>query len=277
MKKYRTRSLIFITFFLLFEPISAQTVHSPPISAVAQEGENWEFTLGQRMGLEIFSSGTAYNEAKSFAEVLEANDFSVLPEWPGTESELAGYFANARDERIYKDENGFMRRSTWLYPEDGCHTRAAHIARSFESIPMPRPGKVFAFGIPLGPPLGLYSRFSRDPQKKTWWLFHVAAAYRVGQDVIVLDPAVDANQPLKIGTWLSKMARNPERAKVSICDTYSYDPASLCRGGTPDRERNSLDHQKSYFSMEWVRVLRLGLEPKEILGPHPPWAQNNLF
>lgn len=230
-------------------------------------GETYEEGMNRVFGIRPFDSSSAEGSMQEFGAI---SDVSTLPEWPGTIPELALYFAYSRDERVYNDGNGFLRRSTWLYPEDGCFARAEHVARSFASTPMPRPGKLFAFGRDYGQPIGIYSRFSRNPERKTWWLFHVAPAYRKGKDVIVLDPSIDPVRPLKIRNWLAAMARDPQRVKVSLCDTNAYTPMSRCIGGQ-SRQEQSIRDQLSYLTLEWNRVLGLDLKPEKLLGSEPPW------
>lgn len=57
-------------------------------------------------------------------------------------------FRSLRDARwlTMPGMRDFKRRSSWLYPDDGCFARAALGGQKLESWDYPRPKKLFIFG-----------------------------------------------------------------------------------------------------------------------------------
>ena len=238
---------------------------SPPrshVSAVRAEDESWKQAALKHLGTTLFAPRSAMGSAKPFPQL---NDVSALPEWTADTNALLAQFENARDVRPYGSRT-FPRRSTWLYPNDGCYARASHVSRTIGAAGVPRPGKVFAFGnLTLRTP---YSRTGRV----SWW-FHVAAAYRQGTSVVVLDPAVEARHPLALAEWIARISRSPQAVRVSLCDPSSYFPRDICIGGSSRQERSAIAHQMGFLNPEWNRVVSLRLDPRKVLGEEPPWAQ----
>src|SRR5262249_45591815 len=134
----------------------------------------------------------------------------------------------------------FLRRALWLFPYNGCFTRAAHVAQSFERQGVQRPGKVYAFGD-----LGMKTPY--DPSGSVSWSYHVAAAFRVDNEAVILDPAIKFDALLSLKEWLKAISSNVSDVKIAICDTFSYSPIDDCVGGDRDQERSLVTHTVSYL------------------------------
>lgn len=262
-----------ILFQILFSLFLSQSLWAFE-SAVRQPGEDWEQALTKSIQASeapqslLFDSGRS---AMSEAEYYRPNfDVRSLPEWNGSTSDLQVAFEKVRDERSYTENNrpNFLRRSSWLYPDDGCYTRAAHAVKSFERLGRPQPGKVFAFGR-----LRVKTNFAGNGSNTVWWSYHVAAGYRIGHRAIVIDPAVDPHQPLFLEDWLSRITKDVSRVRVALCESNTYSPTRLCRGARPVSDKHFLNHQKGFLAKEWTRVRNLKMNPERILGSEPPWAR----
>jgi hypothetical protein len=263
----RPAILILLAILTLQSPFANAGAEEHIPSPARGENEDWRQAAFRNLGAQVAltepgSSRSAYNAGQPY---LGLTDVSDLPEWPGTASELAANFAIARDERVYGTKK-FPRRATWLYPDDGCYARASHIARSFASASLPRPGRVFLHGD-----ITLYTPYT--PSGRMSWWYHVASAYRKGSSVIVLDPSVDATKPLTLAEWVNRLTRDLPSASVSLCDSYAYFPGHRCIGGSPSQERSAVAHLVSFLNQEWQRAIDLRLDPNRVLGSHPPWAK----
>jgi hypothetical protein len=213
------------------------------------------------------NSATDNSTALRMAELYRPDlDISTLPEWSGSWNELIIEFERMRDERIYFDNKrpSFLRRSTWLYAEDGCYARAAHAVRSFSLRSFEPPGRIFAFGR-------LHFATPYQPGGFADWWYHVAAAYRINNEAFVLDPSVEPRVPIPIELWLRSFIKKPTRAKVSICDSKAFAPRYVCRGGVPYSEQQAIESQRRLLPLEWRRLKRMGFDPELLLGEDPPW------
>jgi len=263
------RTLLFLLpfFFLsLSQPLWAYE------SAVRLPDEDWQTALEREIQkaspkkkLFFESTETALNRAEYYTPNF---DVRSLPEWGGTAVELQTAFEKVRDERIYPDSNrpGFSRRSTWLFPDDGCYVRAAHASRMYQQLGRPAPGRVFAFGR-------LRAKTNFASSGTVWWSYHTAAAYRIGNQALVTDPAVDPHQPLFLEQWLARIAKDVNQVRIAVCDTNAYSPSRVCFGGKPISEKRFLNHQKAFFDDEWSRVRSVNMNPERLLGNEPPWTR----
>lgn len=252
-------------------PDSSERVTEPIVSAQRRVDESWEEALDRAIeragGGEFGRVGPSPKSARSLSVGYGLEmDVSHLPQWPGSAEAFVSAFRKMRDERLYMHESRpqFLRRTTWLYPIDGCFVRAAHAAQSMARQKWPRPGKIFAFGR-------LRAKTEFAFRGYAYWSYHVAPAYRVGERAFVLDVTIEPLRPLELHEWIARMARDPNQVRISICDTWAYMPSQKCRGASPSQERSSGRHQKHYLSKEWAHVRRLGRVPERVLGLEPPW------
>lgn len=274
---YRT---IFIWFAVLLIPLefTAPARASDPsdtgseaVSAIRGEDEPWEDALSREISrlnestqADLAPKQTPVKMAKPYSSGI---DISALPEWTESMDALQAAFETARDQRIYTEKRrpNFKRRSTWLYPDDGCYARAAHVANALEKLNQTPPGKIFAFGH-----LKLKTPFHRNGHVH-WW-YHAVAAYRIGRSVLVLDPSVNPSGPLELYRWLDQISNKPAATGVSACDRHAYNPlTSLCIGGSASQDGAAIRHQTRFLSLEWNRLVSLRMNPKKLLGAHPPW------
>lgn len=207
-------------------------------------------------------AATASKSAVNAAIPVADLDRSLVPSWPETEN-FESYFQNIRDERFITLDADFPRRSTWLYPDDGCYARAALSSARTTAQHLPAPGRIFVFG-------NLNVQTVNSEYGSVSWWYHVVIGYRIGEEVFVVDPAIDPKQPLKLEEWLSHMG-NPERMKVAFCSEGAYEPYSKCQGGTALGYESALRAQSPFLDLEWSRLETLGRNPADELGDNPPW------
>lgn len=191
---------------------------------------------------------------------------ATLPKATGwKESELQARFKKIRDARflVQKKQANFPRRSSWLYPDDGCFARAAMANRNVFRWFHPIPNKVFAFG-------NLRVKTKNSPRGSVSWWYHVAPIVEVRGEKFVLDPAIDPDHPLRLEEWLARMG-NPQKIKVSICGSGTYSPGDNCQKETDGVEARAQRAQEKYLTLEWNRLVKLGRSTENELGDLPPW------
>lgn len=179
-------------------------------------------------------------------------------------AQLREIFEFVRDTRFMKQFNGSLdRRLTWLYPDDGCYARAA--VASFNLPGYPVPTKAFIFGD-----LQVQSENSLSGLVE-WW-YHVAVAYRVGDTIFVIDPALNPYQALSLSDWGLLMVEDIRMARFSLCNQATYDPSADCSGLNGAPKEIAYKEQTSFLPMEWNRIQDLGRIPELELGDQPPWV-----
>lgn len=162
----------------------------------------------------------------------------------------------------------FARRSSWMYPDDGCFARAALAVRNLSQHNYPAPKKVFAFG-------DLEVMTSNSQSGSVSWWYHVAPLVQIGTQKYVLDPAIHPAGPLKLEEWLAKMNTNPASIEVAICESGTYTPGDDCTKLSDGKEEGALSDQTYYLEAEWERIQSLGRDPERELGEFPPWLDQN--
>lgn len=178
-------------------------------------------------------------------------------------------FEHIRDTRFLflPGEPGFARRVSWLYPQDGCWTRAAvarHMAR-MQGYGELR--KLFIFG-------SLNVKTSNAPGGSVSWWYHVVAVFKDERGKVrVVDPAIDPRGPMLLVDWVKTMVRDPHSATYSLCSSATFHPGDFCDQANDRSDASGESDQETYLDYEWDNLLRLGREPKEELGDLPPWHQ----
>lgn len=217
-----------------------------------------------RDGVEEDVAATPVGTAAPFEQI----DFSKAPLWPSDMASLQAAFERARDHRFMQspDRQNFLRRPSWLYPDDGCFARAALFVQDLSSRSEPRPGKFFAFG-------NLTVKTPNSPTGSVSWWYHVVPIFRTNQGVWVMDPAIEPKHPMSAKDWFAAMSPQPSTIKGAVCDSYSYGPYSACQIQDPRNPSDSgaLNDQKTYLSAEWKRLEALKRDPVKELGDLPPW------
>jgi len=261
-------------------------------SAVRAENEAWEdaelaseaaWKMLDEESLNELSAeaGATPKNARDSREAasLQLAALANVPVWSSNET-ITEAFARVRDTAFISwnlsDGTFFPRRSTWLYPDDGCFARAELMAFNLEDWGYPGVVKIFVFGN-----LEVTSQnAAKKPDGTTgsvrWW-YHVAPILKSGENkYIVLDPSIDPQKPLPLSSWLNSMGWNNGSGTtilMSICPSHTYVPYDDCdfaiiSTGNYDA---TLERQKYYLPKEWNRLVNLGRDPLSELGRYPWW------
>lgn len=246
--------LIFV--FILFFHIS---VLAQAPSAVRSSGELWQSKIDPSRGAYPYLGNTSVLAAAApFSEL----DTTLIPRWADSQA-LQQSFEYIRDIQFIQDFSYDIewRRSTWLFPDDGCYARAALAAEHLQQSSLSS-AKIFVFGNLKAETVNSHDGFVE------WW-FHVAPIVFVGSELYVLDPALNPKSPLLVREWLEKMG-DINNMNVSICTATAYEPYSACKV-LSDASLPAKEDQKEFLDDEWERLLSLGRNPLDELGHQPPW------
>lgn len=233
-------------------------------SAERKSSETYEDILYQRdrVNPALRTTGSAHSNAV-FLEQL--NDSSLV-HWKKEEIDSA--FLKIRDERFVKDPAKplFPRRSTWLYPQDGCWARAALSAKRTTDWGLKRPNKIFVFG-------DLKVKTQNTPSGVAEWWYHTAVVVKDEENnLIVLDPALEPLAPTPLVPWLEKMG-NPSKLRIALCHTLTYGPMDSCETPAASIENDALKDQIYYLPKEWDNLVEMKRDPWKELANDPPWDQ----
>lgn len=211
-----------------------------------------------------FVSRQGQETAMGAAKPLTELDPTSLPDFGQNKSSVSAAFERIRDMRFLEDpeRQGFMRRSSWMYPDDGCFARAALMVKNLPQR-HPRPGKVFIFG-------NLTVKTPNSPEGEVSWWYHVVPGFRMGKDVVVLDPAIDPYKPLFLQEWVATMTNDPSSVTLSFCEPDTYVPSSSCRTPT-SQEKEARSTQVGYLRDERERLQNMNRDADRELGDFPPW------
>jgi len=240
-----------------------------PPSAVRAPGEDYRDKIIQHSyeSFPVFGytgdpdhtgGATAVETAKELSKI----NLNTVEVWPA-DKDFKAHFASIRDERLSILDPSFPRRSTWLYPDDGCFARAELSSVRTQAMRLPAPSKIFVFG-------NLNVATANSPEGSVSWWYHVVIGYRVQNVVYVVDPAIDPSGPLKLEVWLDKMG-DRNQMKVAFCSAGAFEPYSQCRGAESMTLEEAADSQSNFLSVEWHRLTQLGRDPNKELGDSPPW------
>lgn len=188
-----------------------------------------------------------------------------VTEWESVEV-MNERFKRIRDLRFLRerDRPDFLRRISWLYPDDGCYARSQLSNLNFADWEIPVPDKVFAFG-------DLAVDTPNSPHGSVSWWYHVAPIVQVQGVKYVLDPAIEPTRPLTLDEWLERQNSEPGEVKVSICRSGTYSPYSVCSRRIMETQTSALRDQIRLLGYEWERLEELGRDPERELGHEPPW------
>ncbi len=253
----------------LFLVVFASITHAQEIigrSAYRTPGTSY---LGYKTTAAVFSiDGLDAPDRITPMQAAKSGKLTVLPKATEWENEVVmnDRFNQFRDLRFMTvpTRPDFMRRSSWMYPDDGCFARAALAVRNLVQMAVSAPKKVFAFGD-----LRVKSANAMGGEV-TWW-YHVAPLVEIAGQKYVLDPAINPAGPLKLEDWLAKMNEDPSSIEVSVCESGAYTPGDDCAKSTDGIESGAQSDQVWYLEQEWQRLKDLNRNPEEELGEHPPW------
>jgi hypothetical protein len=144
-----------------------------------------------------------FTSALNVANAYENTDLSRVPVWQDKQT-LDNLFYRLRDERFINPQSSFPRRSTWLYPDDGCYARAGLMAErltGWHEFTGNALAKIFAFG-------NLKVLTANNSRGAVYWWYHVAVIAAVNAEYYILDPAVEPRAPLPLKKWLQLINQN---------------------------------------------------------------------
>lgn len=252
---------VLLTCALLFVPISAECQGGSPIRFPDETFEQaLERNRPNDIGFKLSKEETAVFKKVS----LDKMDFSKVPEVP-TMDTLITMYQLVRDTRFLTSSiySSFLRRISWLYPDDGCFARASVASIKLKEARMIRPMKIFAFGnLEAASPFALRGSV-------TWW-YHVALVVKYMGSYYVLDPAINQKRPMLYDEWYSSMGHMASMKGV-ICNSHTYQPFDSCVRPKESSDTYALSEQRIFLYDEWERVKALGFDPVKVLGSEPPW------
>ena len=229
--------------------------------------ENESFEKARERNLVQLKSGFYFTLTSPDYEAQPWDEykFPAITQW-SDKKQIKEAFVYIRDTRFidwYLDDEFFPRRSTWLYPDDGCFARADLAKQNAIAANFPTPHKVFAFG-------DLNVKTKNHPNGKVSWWYHVAPIAFDGKQYYVLDPALNYKKPLPLKDWLKLMNKDYKTIKIAICHPDSAVPNDDCYApfGFSDQMR---EYQEYYLPAEWSRLVQLKRDPVKELGEKPPW------
>lgn len=191
---------------------------------------------------------------------IKATSPNVMPTWPLTIEELNAFATEAAQIRMHNNPNSgnFMRRGPWLYPNNGCYAKAAHVSALALQKGFQQPGKIYAYGN-----LEFNSPYAKNG-RRVYWRYHMAAAYVFNGEVMVIDPGISSS-PMTQEQWFSHISPLPNSVRPKYCDVRNYSPLATCVGGRGNGA--NLNHVRGILRDEWSNLIRLGYNPAELLGP----------
>lgn len=250
-------------FFVLFLGVSSAWSYAPAISAYREPGISYLDYFPKDLSTYKKKHLTAMDEAGSWTKI----DREKMLDWKKADL-VKEAFEKVRDTRFIKIKRmpEFDRRSSWLYPMDGCFARAGLAVRNLDEWKYPEVYKVFVFG-------DLAVETKNAPEGMVTWWFHVVAAVRQGDEIYIMDPSIESKRAITLKQWLSTMTKDLDNVKVSLCDSKTYYPDDDCSGDRPTSEDFGAEDQLYYLDLEWQNLLNLNRNPKDELGDFPPWLK----
>lgn len=205
---------------------------------------------------------SAYDLAVPLAQLNSAD----IPKWSSIE-DVRSAFQLVRDVRFlsHTSRRTFLRRESWLYPDDGCFARAALAIKNMAMWEFPSAKKLFAFG-------DLSVKTPNSPSGTVSWWYHVVPVVSVDGKSFVIDPALDMNAPLTIEDWVDRMGGAGAEIKLAVCSSGAYTPMDDCRNPKVGADSSAVSAQVYYLSEEWDRLVELKRNPENELGNLPPWT-----
>lgn len=226
-----------------------------------QENEELQNQQQELESLDSWREGSAYDQANE----LQSLKIDAVPEVEDQQT-LNALFNEIRDERMLQSTQvRFLRRATWLYPDDGCFNRAALAVQTLKKKNIV-PVKIFIFG-------NLKVKTPYSPSQSVSWWYHVVPSFRIADEVYVFDPAIEAKRPLGLKEWAERMKVSDQNQtlKFTICPHNTYTPYDQCEEAEdPSAEELQMD-ANHFLRAEFDRLKSLGRDPIKDLGDLPPW------
>lgn len=252
-----------IIFLMLFIVGSQAWPQATGLSAYRKPGVTYRNYLGIQSDVQRSPS---VSTAELAAGPWNKLDINKMEEWKSFQT-VEEAFKKVRDTRFLStlEKPKFLRRSTWLYPRDGCFARAGLAVKNLMDWKYPAAYKIFVFG-------DLTVNTDNYPLGQVTWWFHVVPAVRFGPDIYILDPAIEPQKPLLLKRWLETMTPDLSQVNVALCDAQTYSPGDTCHTA-PDLplEDWGQSDQESFLDTEWFNLKYLKRDPEKELGDFPPW------
>lgn len=234
-----------------------------PYSASRTADQDWKIIAKERRAGHRVGKQAAVDMA---VDALKA-DLTSVAKWSDY-ADIEASFLKVRDERFVQETDksmpaGYLRRSTWMYPDDGCFARAQLMEDNLTAWGHKPTSKIFVFGN-----LRVKSK-NAIGGSVSWW-YHVAPVVSDGMNEYVLDPAIEPSKPLLLNDWLKTMG-SLNSLSIAICNTNTYTPYSDCYNPSAWDGSSALDDQRGYLSDERSRLENLGRDTAQELGDYPPW------
>jgi hypothetical protein len=207
------------------------------------------------------------HSVKSLAGAVDSLDLGKTPTLESYEL-VVNLFAAVRDLQFLDDptRNGIKRRSSWLYPDNGCYARADLMIRNSRELGhLSQLAKLFIFG-----PLEVVT--ANHSVGVVYWWYHVAPIVQALGTTYVIDPAVDHIKPLPLTQWLERISRDSSELLASLCQSSAYGPFNRCETTADQGASRATEDQASLLDLEWQRLVELGRDPTLELGNSPPWG-----
>ncbi len=189
-----------------------------------------------------------------------------IKEWPLSLPPIT-VFEFVRNDRYLSDPDveNFLRRITWLYPDDGCSIRAALALKKIEDTLLASLQRVYLFG-------NLLVNTSNHPQGHVRWWYHTALVTRYNGVIYLFDPAIEPQHLITLDDWLTRQDQDISQSQISICHGYTYNVTDPCDGPLQNPGQEALENIKGFLSLERQRQVWLSRDPGKVLGDEPPWA-----
>jgi len=229
------------------------------LSAARAPQQDWKELTKKSVGPRLLD--TPIDKARPLPNV-DFNNVIKLTDYAAVEAA----FQKTRDVRFLRDpeDANFMRRISWMYPDDGCFARSSLVIQKLEESDQKVFSKIFVFG-------NLSVQSSNALWGSVEWWYHVAPIVTDGTEKYVLDPAVDASRPLKLMEWIGRISPH-DAVSLAVCKGHTYEPEdSSCDSPLETGDDIATMDQLYFLPDERQRLYDLGRDADKELGDFPPW------
>lgn len=260
--------VLFLSILGTMQPLAWGQTHTPQAQFIEQSPQVLETIdrIPTRRENYLANARPRVRDANAAAVAFASFQPPAMASWASME-QVNQAFIYARDLKFldWSAPNGtpFPRRSTWLFPDNGCFARSDLMVRNLQKMNYPEMKKVFSFGpgkLTKYAKLGAMTK--NHPLGVVAWRYHTAPVVRLGEEYFVLDPSLSFDKPLPLAEWVALQHKTPDQVRVSFCSMGTYNVgAGACKAATPVKLTTVLNEQIKYLAKEWDRLLVLGRDP----------------